>query len=100
MTGLNVDLGQMTLHYAYVREPVTLDPTAYYTSPEEVITAYASYKFMTPSEGNVSLKITKNDSWSSAQIIQDKLLIVGMVEGETYEVEVTYTAPNNFGLYI
>ena len=99
MTGLNVDLGQMTLHYAYVREPVTLDPTAYYTSPEEVITAYASYKFMTPSEGNVSLKITKNDSWSSAQIIQDKLLIVGMVEGETYEVEVTYTAPNNLGSF-
>lgn len=99
MSGLNVDLGQMTLHYAYVREPVTLDPTAYYTSPEEVITAYASYKFMTPSEGNVSLKITKNDSWSSAQIIQDKLLIVGMVEGETYEVEVTYTAPNNLGSF-
>lgn len=99
MSGLNVDLGQMTLHYAYVREPVTLDPTAYYTTPEEVITAYASYKFMTPSEGNVSLKITKNDSWSSAQIIQDKLLIVGMVEGETYKVEVTYTAPNNLGSF-
>lgn len=97
MSGLNVDLGQMTLHYAYVREPVTLDPTAYYTTPEEVITAYASYKFMTPSEGDVSLTITKNDSETSARIQGN--LIVGMVEGENYEVEVTYTAPNNLGSF-
>lgn len=99
MTGLNVDLGQMTLHYAYVREPVTLDPTAYYTTPENVETAYASYKFMTPSEGNVSLTITQNDSESSAQIIQDKHLIVGMKERQTYIVDVTYTAPNKLGSF-
>ena len=99
MSGLNVDLGQMTLHYAYVREPVTLDPTAYYTTPEEVITAYASYKFMTPSEGDVSLTITQNDSESTAQIIQDKHLIVGMKEGQTYIVDVTYTAPDGLGSF-
>ena len=99
MTGLNVDLGQMTLHYAYVREPVTLDPTAYYTTPENVETAYASYKFMTPSEGDVSLTITQNDSESTAQIIQDKHLIVGMKEGQTYIVDVTYTAPDGLGSF-
>lgn len=99
MTGLNVDLGQMTLHYAYVREPVTLDPTAYYTTPETVETAYASYKFMTPSEGDVSLTITQNDSESPAQIIQDKHLIVGMKEGQTYKVDVTYTAPDGLGSF-
>ena len=99
MSGLNVDLGQMTLHYAYVREPVTLDPTAYYTTPENVETAYASYKFMTPSEGDVSLTITQNDSESTAQIIQDKHLIVGMKEGQTYIVDVTYTAPDGLGSF-
>lgn len=97
MSGLNVDLGQMTLHYAYVREPVTLDPTAYYTTPENVETAYASYKFMTPSDGKVSLTITKNDSETSARIQGN--LIVGMKEGQTYEVQVTYTAPDDLGSF-
>ena len=47
-TAIGVNVGAMALKGVYTRKPTVIDPTSYFTAPEEVTTTSSSYYFMAP----------------------------------------------------
>ena len=96
-TAIGVNVGAMALKGVYTRKPTVIDPTSYFTAPEEVTTTSSSYYFMAPlidekgKQGSISATVTG----AGANLIKqaDGSYVLGnMVEGQTYEVTLTYTA--------
>lgn len=94
---IEIDAGGIALKRAYTRKPTVIDPTSYFTAPEEVTTTSSSYYFMPPlidekgKQGSISATVTG----AGANLIKqaDGSYVLGnMVEGQTYEVTLTYTA--------
>lgn len=87
-TLLDINAGWTTIHYAYYRKPVTIDPSAYFALPEHVETTSSSYQLPNPEKGSVTYELA-----GPAQVaINDKKQLYGMTVDGEYRVNATYTA--------
>ena len=88
-----LDLGGMKVYYAYVREPVKLDPTNYFAISSTDETYSTSYKLKTPTEGSVQYIIDTPPHGTTPGITEDYILY-GMTEPGDYKITAIYTAPD------
>lgn len=86
-----VDLGGMNVYYAYVREPVKLDPTNYFAISSEDETNSSTYKLKTPTVGTVQYEIISSPDGTNPGITEDNILY-GMTEPGDYKITTIYTA--------
>lgn len=84
-----IDLGGMNVYYAYVREPVKLDPTNYFAISSKDETYSTTYKLKTPTDGTVQYIISSPDG-TNPGITEDNILY-GMTEPGDYKITTIYT---------
>ena len=92
--GLTVDIGGVSVNYAYYREPVEPDPSYYFGIGNDTITAGNSYKLPKPAEGNVQYQFISGPAM--AEIGTDdngNAALHGMTVDGDYRVQALYTAP-------
>ena len=87
-----VSIGGGQLYYAYIRKPMQMDPTNYFTLGDATISAN-SYQLYTPKEGTVVYTVTGPDGTSCQ--VNEKNRIVGMTLNGDYKVTAVYTSPQN-----
>ena len=87
--GLTDLLGTTHYYYAYSRDPVTVDPSAYFTIGNDV-TYNDYYDLPQPTEGSVSYTVTSSSSSSGANPSVTDYRITGMEPGD-YIVKADYT---------
>ena len=92
LLGLEVNLGWTTVHYAYYRDPVTIDPSAYFGLPEHITVTGSSYQLPTPEKGSVSYSIATQGP-ANADIDSDNKLY-GMTMDGDYTIHAVYTTEN------
>lgn len=85
-----VSIGGGQLYYAYIRKPMQMDPTNYFTLGDATISAN-SYQLYTPKEGTVVYTVTGPDGTSCQ--VNEKNRIVGMTLSGGYKVTAVYTSP-------
>ena len=85
-----VSIGGGQLYYAYIRKPMQMDPTNYFTLGDATISAN-SYQLYTPKEGTVVYTVTGPDGTSCQ--VNEKNRIVGMTQNGEYKVTAVYTSP-------
>lgn len=89
-----VNVGGMNVYYAYVREPVKLDPTNYFSISSKDETNSSTYKLKTPTDGTVQYEIIHSPDGTNPGITEDNILY-GMTEPGDYVIEVTYNTNSN-----
>lgn len=87
-----VSIGGGQLYYAYIRKPMQMDPTNYFTLGDATISAN-SYQLYTPKDGTVVYTVTGPDGTSCQ--VNEKNRIVGMTLSGDYKVTAVYTSPQN-----
>lgn len=87
-----IDIGGMNVYYAYVREPVKLDPTNYFAISSKDETYSTSYKLKIPAEGSVQYMLFDYPLNTRPYINQGTLY--GMTKLGTYKVSALYTDIN------
>ena len=87
-----VDIGVSHYYYAFVREPVKLDPTNYFSISSEDETYSTTYKLKIPAEGSVQYMLIDYPSNTRPYINQGTLY--GMTKLGTYKVSALYTDIN------
>ncbi len=87
-SGLDVDLGVTTINYAYVKDPVVVDPSSYFVLNDVTITGNAYY-LSQPEGGNVSWVILDFPAGVAPKIEGNK--ISGMTVDGKYVVSGTFT---------
>lgn len=87
--GININLGGTLIRYAFVREPVKVDISSYYSLKNETVNTSA-YHFHTPKTGTVTFNIIDYPEGATPSISKNK--IVGMSLPGQYRVEAVYTA--------
>lgn len=85
-----VDIGGMNVYYAYVREPVKLDPTNYFAISSKDETYSTTYKLKTPTDGTVKYEIISSPGGTNPGITEDNILY-GMTEPGDYKITTIYT---------
>lgn len=85
-----VNVGGMNVYYAYVREPVKLDPTNYFSISSEDETYSTTYKLKTPTDGTVQYEISSSPGGTKPGITEDNILY-GMTEPGDYKITTIYT---------
>lgn len=85
-----IDLGGMNVYYAYVREPVKLDPTNYFAISSKDETYSTTYKLKTPTDGTVQYEIISSPGGTKPGITEDNILY-GMTEPGDYKITTIYT---------
>ena len=85
-----VNVGGMNVYYAYVREPVKLDPTNYFSISSEDETNSSTYKLKTPTDGTVQYEIISSPDGTNPGITEDNILY-GMTEPGDYKITTIYT---------
>lgn len=88
-----IDLGGMNVYYAYVREPVKLDPTNYFAISSKDETYSTTYKLKTPTDGTVQYEISSSPGGTKPGITEDNILYGMTVPGE-YVIQAIYTDVN------
>ncbi len=89
-----LDIGVSHYYYAFVREPVKLDPTNYFSISSKDETNSSTYKLKTPTDGKVQYKIISSPEGTSPGITEDNILY-GMTEPGHYVISVTYNTNSN-----
>lgn len=84
------DIGGMNVYYAYVREPVKLDPTNYFAISSKDETYSTTYKLKTPTDGTVQYEISSSPDGTNPGITEDNILY-GMTEPGDYKITTIYT---------
>lgn len=89
-----LNLGGMKVHYAFVREPVKLDPTNFFSvsSKEEIYNS--TYKLKQPIEGSVQYEIMSSPTNTNPGITKEKEILYGMTEPGDYIIKALYTGPD------
>ncbi|WP_289090782.1 hypothetical protein [uncultured Bacteroides sp.] len=87
-----VNAGGMNVYYAYVREPVKLDPTNYFAISSKDETYSTTYKLKIPAEGSVQYMLLDYPLNTRPYINQGTLY--GMTKLGTYKVSALYTDIN------
>lgn len=85
-----VNVGGMNVYYAYVREPVKLDPTNYFAISSKDETYSTTYKLKTPTDGTVQYEISSSPGGTKPGITEDNILY-GMTEPGDYKITTIYT---------
>lgn len=88
-----VNAGGMNVYYAYVREPVKLDPTNYFAISSKDETYSTTYKLKTPTDGTVQYEISSSPDGTNPGITEDNILYGMTVPGE-YVIQAIYTDVN------
>lgn len=68
-----VNVGGMNVYYAYVREPVKLDPTNYFAISSKDETYSTTYKLKTPTDGTVQYEISSSPGGTKPGITEDNI---------------------------
>lgn len=87
-----LNAGGMNVYYAYVREPVQLDPTNFFAISSEDYTYSTTYKLKIPAEGTVQYMLLDYPLNTRPYINQGTLY--GMTKLGTYKVSALYTDIN------
>lgn len=85
-----LDIGVSQYYYAFVREPVKLDPTNYFSISSEDETNSSTYKLKTPTDGTVQYEIISSPDGTNPGITEDNILY-GMTEPGDYKITTIYT---------
>ena len=95
-SGVNLDLGVTSIHYAYVREPTAVDVSSYFTLADATVYV-PNYRFADPDVTNATVTYEvisrPNNATTGMGIIEGNLLKNMNVEGD-YVIKATYTEPN------
>ena len=89
-----LDIGVSHYYYAFVREPVKLDPTNYFAISSKDETYSTTYKLKTPTDGTVQYEISSSPGGTKPGITKDNILY-GMTEPGDYVISVTYNTNSN-----
>lgn len=91
--GLTVDVGGVTVNYAYYRDPVTIDPSAYYALPEKVTVTTDTYRLPAPAKGSVSYTFGSGPAMAGITLSDDHsyYILHGMTVDGPYTVHAIYT---------
>lgn len=89
-----LDIGVSHYYYAFVREPVKLDPTNYFAISSKDETYSTTYKLKTPTDGTVQYEISSSPGGTKPGITEDNILY-GMTEPGDYVISVTYNTNSN-----
>lgn len=89
-----LDIGVSHYYYAFVREPVKLDPTNYFAISSKDETYSTTYKLKTPTDGTVQYEISSSPDGTKPGITEDNILY-GMTEPGDYVISVTYNTNSN-----
>lgn len=100
--GLNLRLGAIVVHYAFVREPTTIDVSSYFTLTNATV-YNPIYRFADVPEGvTVKYDIVSHPSTADNIDIQTPLenggigyLLTGLTVAGNYVIKATYTDANN-----
>ena len=84
-------LGGMNVYYAYVREPVKLDPVCYFALSDDD-TYSTSYQLPTPSTGKVTYVVEGVDGTQAT--VSPSNLLQNMTKPGKYKVTALYTDPS------
>lgn len=87
--GASISLGATTVHYAFVKDPIVVDPSSYFSLANDKITGN-SYQFLVPESGKVTWNLKSAPEGANASITSNGKLIGMTVDGD-YVVEATYT---------
>lgn len=85
-----LDIGVSHYYYAFVREPVKLDPTNYFSISSKDETYSTTYKLKTPTDGTVQYEISSSPDGTNPGITKDNILY-GMTEPGDYKITTIYT---------
>lgn len=85
-----LDIGVSRYYYAFVREPVKLDPTNYFSISSKDETYSTTYKLKTPTDGTVQYEISSSPGGTKPGITEDNILY-GMTEPGDYKITTIYT---------
>ena len=91
--GGGLDIGVSHYYYAFVREPVKLDPTNYFSISSKDETYSTTYKLKIPAEGSVQYMLIDYPSNTRPYINQGTLY--GMTKPGPYKVSALYTDIND-----
>lgn len=93
-----LDLESMYFHYAYVRQGVSLDPSAYFTFPDDT-TFVSNYRLPSvPSQGKgLQYAMISQPYGADAHLVQEGggWKLQGMTKAGVYRVQALYTAPDD-----
>ena len=89
-----VDIGVSRYYYAFVREPVKLDPTNYFSISSEDETYSTTYKLKIPAEGRVQYMLI-DDYPSNTRPYINQGTLYGMTKPGPYKVRALYTDIND-----
>lgn len=95
MGGVNISLGGSSIHYAYIREPVVVDVSSYFTLADATVYV-PNYRFADPdNDATVEYKVIGRPSNATEDMgtIEGNLLKNMNVEGD-YIVQATYKEGN------
>lgn len=87
--GVNISLSATTVNYAFVKDPIVVDPSSYFSLANDKITGN-SYQFLVPESGKVTWNLKSAPEGAKASITSNGKLIGMTVDGD-YVVEATYT---------
>lgn len=93
--GVNISLGATTVHYAFVKDPIVVDPSSYFSLANDKITGN-SYQFLVPESGKVTWSLKSAPEGAKASITSNGKLIGMTVDGD-YVVVATYTYKDDEG---
>ena len=86
--GVNVSLSATIVHYAFVKDPIVVDPSSYFSLANDKITGN-SYQFLVPESGKVTWSLKSAPDGAKASITPNGKLIGMTVDGD-YVVVATY----------
>lgn len=93
--GVNISLSATTVHYAFVKDPIVVDPSSYFSLANDKITGN-SYQFLVPESGKVTWNLKSAPEGANASITSNGKLIGMTVDGD-YVVVATYTYKDDEG---
>lgn len=93
--GVNISLGTTTVRYAFVKDPIVVDPSSYFSLANDKITGN-SYQFLVPESGKVTWNLKSAPEGANASITPNGKLIGMTVDGD-YVVEATYAYKDDEG---
>lgn len=93
--GENISLSATTVHYAFVKDPIVVDPSSYFSLANDKITGN-SYQFLVPESGKVTWSLKSAPDGAKASITSNGKLIGMTVDGD-YVVVATYTYKDDEG---
>ena len=93
--GLNISLSATTIHYAFVKDPIVVDSSSYFSLANDKISGN-SYQFFAPKSGKVTWNLKSFPNGANPSITANGKLIGMTVDGD-YVVQATYIYKDNDG---